>query len=393
MRCRRCIVRSDFPGVLLDGTNLCNICSVWDSLEDRLTDFSALKEVFVSKLSDVKGQCEYDAVVGLSGGKDGAYVLHALTKEYGLRVLALTLDLGFMPNTFAKENAARVTSALGVEHETVRLPDELVRKLFSNYLSKPTTTTPCHLCTSILGLALGIKVAVEFKIPKIVAGLDRGQLLNKLHLKHARRRVLESIGPHKRDEARRNLEKTISRLNLYFRWLGLNANERSFILPSPRPISRLEEVPEIMMYFLHHPHDEEEIKRLLERETGWIRPDGDIGRGHFDCELKELAGEAANRLGLGGRLEYELSVDIREGALTRDQALARLAKEGDSSEGTQSPFHIVESRLGMSQSGFESKVDRLAKIAPYYAKGSNALIRAFGLGGRLEKLLFLIRPH
>ncbi|NWG76396.1 MAG: hypothetical protein HXY24_17640, partial [Rubrivivax sp.] len=80
-------------------------------------------------INQVRGQGEYDCLLAYSGGKDSTYTLALLRDEYGLRVLAVTFDNGFVsPGAFA--NIRRVVEALDVDHLFIKPHFGLLRKLF-----------------------------------------------------------------------------------------------------------------------------------------------------------------------------------------------------------------------------------------------------------------------
>jgi tRNA(Ile)-lysidine synthase TilS/MesJ len=69
----------------------------WNS-EDTLTDL----------LDRYRGKGgEYDCIAPISGGRDSTYVLHQMVTSYNMRVLALTVDSGFIT-----EDAYRMLSII-----------------------------------------------------------------------------------------------------------------------------------------------------------------------------------------------------------------------------------------------------------------------------------------
>jgi glucosamine--fructose-6-phosphate aminotransferase (isomerizing) len=105
-RCSRCILPSNFPGLKLDSSGVCNICNAWvsndmariKSLEDLKQDITIGKRIQVN----------------LSGGRDSCYMLIRL-HELGFQPYAFTYDWGLI-TTAARENMANLCGKLGVEH-------------------------------------------------------------------------------------------------------------------------------------------------------------------------------------------------------------------------------------------------------------------------------------
>ena len=81
-RCSRCVTPDTDPFTLLRSDGTCNHCAYWDRVGPFLGDFDRLERLFAQKLDRVRGKFKYDVMVGLSGGKDGSYVLSALMRKY-----------------------------------------------------------------------------------------------------------------------------------------------------------------------------------------------------------------------------------------------------------------------------------------------------------------------
>ena len=75
-----------------------------------------------------------DAIVGVSGGKDSAYVLLQLRDKYGLNVEALTyVHDGSTP--IAVDNARKTCEALGVRQHVVSLPNHRHLRSFQRFFA------------------------------------------------------------------------------------------------------------------------------------------------------------------------------------------------------------------------------------------------------------------
>jgi ATP-utilizing enzymes of the PP-loop superfamily len=113
--CSQCILPANYRNITFDKNGVCNYCRTYEKLRPRLEDFSHFRSLFEQRIEASRGQAEYDVLVGLSGGKDSSYIAYALQKNYGLKVLTVTMDNGFLTD-FAKDNVQRVVGALGVDH-------------------------------------------------------------------------------------------------------------------------------------------------------------------------------------------------------------------------------------------------------------------------------------
>src|SRR4051812_32372440 len=94
MRCSRCLLPAQVPGADLDDHHVCAFCRAY-----RPGDEEAGIAVRRQRARDLDAAIEaaraapgYQALVCLSGGKDSLYLLHRMKVDYGLRVLAFTVD-------------------------------------------------------------------------------------------------------------------------------------------------------------------------------------------------------------------------------------------------------------------------------------------------------------
>lgn len=91
--CKRCLNNTKNPTINIGKNGLCNICSLY------LKNFN--KNVLKKELNFLKTligsrKSKYDAMVGISGGKDSTAILYTV-KEMGFNPLAFTFDIGYYP--------------------------------------------------------------------------------------------------------------------------------------------------------------------------------------------------------------------------------------------------------------------------------------------------------
>ncbi|MEW6710800.1 MAG: 7-cyano-7-deazaguanine synthase [Candidatus Riflebacteria bacterium] len=389
-RCCRCVLTTSSPGIVLNSQGICNLCIEWEKHRPTLRDYPALKRLFVEKIEKIRNRFAYDAIVGLSGGKDGAYVAYSLVKDYGLRVLAITGDYGFMPNESARNNAIQVCQALGIDHKFVKLPEPLVKKIFSGYLRLPNVVSPCHMCTSILGPLVMTEIARRENVPLVVWGLDDGQLYGKFHFPHARMRIFDYLDSFSHRPQMEHMQMMLQRAGKFLKTIGLDDLEIQDVLPQKLTIGNDNTLIEHLFYFVHHPNDEEQMKMLLEKELGWKRPAADQPHDHFDCEMKKAVAYTQRTLDCGSVLENVLSFDVRDGKITRDQAIARLDKEKQKPV-PASPLAPYLKFFGLSERAYARKVRLIAKIAPVYYSFIKPFSPLFKKQAWFGRLLGLIR--
>src|SRR5687768_84221 len=133
-RCRRCLLPEAVPGSAFDAHGVCAFCRDYRPEHDAEAEVArdVRRRDLEATLESVKSKAGYQALVCLSGGKDSLYLLHRLTVDHGLRVLAFTVDAN-LPDV-AWRSIRRTVEKLAVDHLIYRPPPAFYRKLFAYLL-------------------------------------------------------------------------------------------------------------------------------------------------------------------------------------------------------------------------------------------------------------------
>ncbi len=138
-RCTKCILPETMPFIEFDEEGVCNYCRHYPPLE--LPGVEALLRDLEPYRS--KGD-EPDCLVALSGGRDSSYGLHYLKNELHLKPIAYTYDWG-MVTDLARRNQARLCGKLGVEHilisADIQKKRSYIRKNVMAWLKQPDLGT------------------------------------------------------------------------------------------------------------------------------------------------------------------------------------------------------------------------------------------------------------
>jgi hypothetical protein len=334
MVCCACVLPDNYPGISFDSDGICNFCRSHD--EASYLGAAALEKALHEAANGERPRC----IVPVSGGKDSTYVLYYLTKVLGLETIAVNYDAGFT-HPEASANLQRVAKRLGVELVTVRSHRQK-RLLVGNlraYLEQPAPAMVPLMCTGCrVGIVGGAcKVARERKINTIVMGFshieeapfkanalagDGGSVLRGLAQNLLQNpRYLAFGGPF--TQAADYLH-SYARVRAWGRALRL-------LHPGIRMISFFD-------YIEYHP---ERIQREVSSEVGWSCPDPE-NSWRFDCTIKLLLNYLYD-VSWGFTADHDyLSARIREGYITRAQALSALGRQ-DASAG--SAFELLSSML------------------------------------------------
>jgi len=179
--CTRCILPETFPGITFDEEGVCSACRSAASTDRRAAQRARFRGKFESLVDRVRGAHQYDCLMSYSGGKDSSYTLKLLVQDYGLHVLAVTMDNGFIAPR-AYENIRNVVEALDTDHYMVKPRFDMLRAVFrtcatqSPYPVKALerASSICNSCMGIVKL-VNFKLAVEKGIPIVAYGWSPGQ--------------------------------------------------------------------------------------------------------------------------------------------------------------------------------------------------------------------------
>jgi hypothetical protein len=177
--CSRCVLPDMFPGIHFDERHVCNYC-LNANLPDEHKKIEYTRK-FEELLENVRGKHDYDVIVAYSGGKDSTYTLFTLVRKYGMKILALTFDNGFI-SPRALQNIIYITDVLGATSMVVRPSFEVVKKVFKlaaekNIFSPKSLDRASSICTACIGFvkSLVMKTALQMRIPLAAYGWSPGQ--------------------------------------------------------------------------------------------------------------------------------------------------------------------------------------------------------------------------
>ncbi len=183
--CTRCILPETFPGISFNAEGVCNFCLKFTRNEEAMAEEKKrYGQKFIGLLNDLMGRTEersYDILMAYSGGKDSTYTMSLLKLKYGLQVLAVSFDNGFI-SEMATDNIKKVTDNLGIDHVFFKPKWEILKKIFSaakerELYSKKSLERASTICTSCMGMVKSVclKMSIEQNIPLIGYGWSPGQ--------------------------------------------------------------------------------------------------------------------------------------------------------------------------------------------------------------------------
>jgi len=346
-RCKKCSLPEGKFNVVLNASGICNYCDYFEQNKKTILNFTNRENMLARRFEKYRGKYEYDAVVGLSGGKDSTYVLCQMVNKYKLKVAAVTYDNGFLTD-FAQESIKNTINKLGVDHYYYKPNWDTHKKFYKATVQK--LGDPCIAC-AIGGYFLAIKACYENKIPFFVHGRTPFQMyrnfyknsndvfltMMKLNLMEhsfasnirgyftllkgipiksapgmiwrARSSGFGGLAVHRHVYSMINeyVKQAISRLADSTQEAKEITDE--FFVDSSKLTTEF--VPEFLAYFLFEEYDEEKVKSYLENTLGWRRPTNDNLLGHYDCALHDAAAYMFKTLNGVDVIEPDVAVMLR----------------------------------------------------------------------------------
>lgn len=311
-RCSACILPDTFPGITFDAMGVCNYCHQYAANRTLLAGQRVeMRERFGTILDEIRGHNPYDCMMAWNGSRNSTYTLGMLRQRYNLNVLTFTFDNGFIPPQ-TRRNIEKVSARLGVDHIMVRPRFDLLQQVFNGIArgltigSEKEPARPLSICTACMSLVRGIamRTALEKEIPMIIYGWSPGQSPSMLSVYPRTPEMASAII----DALSSPLRKLVGdRVRAYF-----PESEQLRHCTLPYDVSPLAFMP----------YDE---KRILDSitEWGWEQPEG-VGPHSTSCPLSIFANIVHEKQWGYSPYEIELANMVREGYLTRDEALKRV---------------------------------------------------------------------
>jgi len=161
--CRRCIIPDSRPNIQFDEDGECNACVAHRTRFD--IDWEKREQAFGQVVSHAKERSAgNDCLIPVSGGKDSTWqVIKCL--EFGLNPLAVTWKTPARTEVGARNLANLVR--LGVDHIDYQINPNVEKKfMYQSLVRFGSTAIPMHMAL----FNIPLKIAVKFGIPLVVWG-------------------------------------------------------------------------------------------------------------------------------------------------------------------------------------------------------------------------------
>lgn len=330
--CTTCVLPETFPGISFDENGRCSFCRSYRGHENQEQLKERYKQKFLGILEETKGKGPYDALMAYSGGKDSTYTLRLMTEEYGLRVLAITFDHGFV-SPAATRNIRQVTAFLDVDHMTVSPGAKTLREVFVRSMSHgiypikalERASSICNSCMNLVKSFL-LKTALEIQIPMIAYGWSPGQAPVQSAVFKTNASMIRGMQKAMLKPVKEIVGDRLSGFMLGDGDANSGLESRSF--------------PYLIHPLAFTDYDEEHILESV-RKMGWVDPK-DTDANSTNCLLNSFANEVhLKQLGFHP-YAFEIAGLVREGYMPREEGLKKLATPSD-----PKMVEYVKSKLGI----------------------------------------------
>lgn len=313
--CKICLNDDSVRNIRFNKEGICNFCELYLKDKDKITDYGKLQNLFQERIDKVRGKHAYDVAVGISGGKDSVFVLYELKKRYNLKIKAFTMNNGFLSDE-AKKNIDELVSDFEVEHEYITFDENMLRKFYAYSVKK--WLVPCVAC-SYIGYASMINFASKIDAGMIVHGRSPEQMFRQ----YGEDVFTDLVNAGLTSIYDLDLEA------LYSKLLGLIDDKLDNKLREDVKKMLFADIDkndfrEFVAYFLYHPYDEKKIVKFLKENTAWK-----VGENysHYDCRIHPATKYIYQCAEGRPHILPEVSFLIRDGQITKEEAIERLEKD------------------------------------------------------------------
>ncbi|MFX0199538.1 MAG: hypothetical protein ACFFCW_25740 [Candidatus Hodarchaeota archaeon] len=355
-RCTNCILPESYPGITFNKEGVCRYCT-----EHEEKEYVGIERFLKEMRAFLRGKKDrnkdYDCMLGFSGGRDSTYLLYYLTKKLNLKVLAYSVDHGYVPEQ-TRLNMKRTTDILNVKLvvEKHNYLKKNLKHVISSWITRPSLPRIEMFCTGCkLGIENGtLNYAKKNKIPGVVWGETNFEYndyrfnLMKINPNAGTNSMILGVLSCYVKNPKWLLSPTylITQIKDYLYFFNVEKNFQK------RGLMRFDPLLNNLRWV------EKDVTSVIKNKLGWSRNPKSISTWRGDCTIALLKLYTYYEiLGFNDKV-VNLSYLIRDHQINREEALERLEKE------EKIPDNIVKDILndfGLDFFDFEEAVKKARK--------------------------------
>lgn len=327
--CSRCVIHDGVPGSDLgEDVHVCAYCKMHDEFNAKYPTGKTGGELFKQFCSDLtlrrsKTKSKYDCILGVSGGVDSSFLLHALV-EQGVKPLCVHFD-NTWNSPVATENIYKMVKGTGADLITLVADNNEYDLLYKSFLEAGVKDVEAP--TDIAFMATLYKAAEKYKIETIVEGHSfRTEGISPLGWLYMDGRYVEDV--YKKFTGNRLKHYPNMKLLAFLRWSIFSKIKRV------RPL-----------YWFDY--DKAVARDFLIKKYGWEWYGGHHLENRFTAFYHSYL--VPRRFNIDFSI-VELSARVRSGLMSRKNAINSL---GQSRKIPLLALSYVKNRLGYTSSEFE----------------------------------------
>jgi N-acetyl sugar amidotransferase len=331
--CALTVLDSSIPGISFDEQGISNYArhAQWRLKNEVFNGDDAKKrlDIWLDRIKSEGRDRDYDCIIGLSGGVDSSYVALKVI-ELGLRPLAIHLDNGWNSN-LAVSNIEKIVKGLGIDLYTYVIDWGEVRDLQRAYIKASLLDLECvsdHAINTTL-----FRLAKKYRIRHVIHG---GNVVTESILPPA-------WGYDKRDGLNlRSIHRKYGKLAL-----------KTYPSMLPTELFYYLFVRKISAFPILNYLDYNKTKAISELgyKFGWVPYQRKHGENQFTRFFQEYY--LPKKFGIDKRI-ITFSAQVLSGELTRESAMAEMAKIPYSKESIDQDINYISKKLDLSRDEFDA---------------------------------------
>ena len=311
-KCTKCLVPETVDTISFDEEGVCSVCRQLEFKADKIDwdeRWGQLQEI----IAEYKDKGTYDCIVPYSGGKDSVFQLYYIVRELKLKPLVVRYNhWGYRP--LVEENNTKVFKQLGVDVVEFTPNFHVVRELMlESFKRRGDFCWHCHT-----GIYAGVMhMAVRFEVPLLFWGESTAEYhswytfeeMEEVDEKRFNRLMNQGITA---DDMYEFLQGRVERRDL---WM--------FDYPKRKDLMRLKVRSICLGNYI--PWDTKANVALVKDKLGWkgqpvegVPPEYDYEK--IECTFQGMRDYSKFVKRGYGRANHLLSIDIRNGRKTREEA-------------------------------------------------------------------------
>lgn len=316
-RCTRCIMPDTWEGISFDKMGICSLCTEFDKKKQAI-DWKKRQGVLQDILKEYRAYAakngnKYNCLVGYSGGKDTAYTLWAMVRKYNMKPLVVTFDHGFTLSPEGEWNMMEIPKMLDCDHLRFTLGNGL-RNALCRKASKVMGDF-CWHCHNGIG-TFPARISKQWDIPLQMWGEPTAEYQTEGTYR------LEDLEEQNKEHYEKTFQAKITQKMVL---------PPGYNMPDLLPVNWPEGDFRLKAVYLgnYEPWDQRKNVDIVTRELGWkhAKVEGTyVDWDKVDCPYEPVRDwQKFMKRGLG-RTAFQASKDIREGLITREEALRLIDK-------------------------------------------------------------------